>query len=334
MKKAATLKDIATKLNMSVTTISKALNNHPDISEKRKLEICNLAKEMHYIPNAMASNLRKQRTKFVGLIVGDNTNPYFARMIKGVEERLTTEGYHTLIFNSNEKPEKEIELLMELRSLNVAGVILTPAAGNKESSRLLKRFEIPYVLANRYIDKHTDNYVIVNDEKASYIATDYLLKYNNDKIFFLNFMEGVSTAVDRRLGYESALMKRGITPDPDWIIHDCINQDDGYIAMKDILSKHKLPFSVLCYSDYIAIGAIKALNENGVKMPDEVAIMGIDDIDIVSFVRPGLTTVHIPKSELGQKSAEMLLNIINDDEDAVSERQIILQPSLVIRETA
>ena len=333
MKKAVTLKDLATILNTSVTTISKALSNHPDISEKRRLEIVSLAEELNYIPNAMAKSLRNQRTKFIGLIVGDNSNPYFARVVKGVEERLTTEGYHTLIFNSNEKPETEMELVKELRSLNVAGVILTPAAGNGESSKLLQEYGIPYVLANRYIDKHTDNYVVVNDEKASYLATDYLSKYNHEKIFFLNFIDKVSTAVDRCCGYEKALIKKGYTPHPDWIISGCINQDDGYRVMKSLIKKNKLPFSVLCYSDYIALGAISALNEQGIKIPEEVAIMGIDDIDILSYMHPGLTTVHIPKCELGRKSADLLIKIIRGKEEAY-ERQIILQPNLIIRETA
>ena len=333
MNRSVTLKDLAKKINTSVTTISKALSNHPDISEQRKKQILKLAEEMNYVPNVMASNLRNQKTKFVGLIVADNSNPYFARMIKGVEERLTTEGYHTLIFNTNEEPKKEIDLIMELRSLHVAGVILTPAAGNKESSALLKKFGIPFVLANRYLDKNTDNYVIADSEKASYLAIDYLTKYGYEKIFLLNFMDGVSTAVDRRLGFERALSDKGIIPEPDWVIHGCANQTDGYNAMNRLLDKYKLPFSVLCFNDYIAVGAIKALHEREISMPNEVALMGMDDIELLSYMRPGLSTVNMPKVELGRKSADMLLDIIKGNEP-INGRQIVLQPSLVIRETA
>ncbi len=333
MKRAVTLKDLAERLNTSVTTISKALNDHSDISENRKREIKRLAEEMNYIPNAMAKNLRSQKTNFVGLIIGDNSNPYFSRIVKGVEERLTTEGYHTLVFNSSENPAKEIEFINELRSLNVAGVIITPAAGNQESSKLLQKFGIPYVLVNRYINKNTDNYVIVDDEKAAYLASKHLTKYKHEKIFYLNFIDKVSTARERLRGYKKALKASGISPKQDWVINGCVNQTDGYKIMKNLLDKYELPFSVLCYSDYIALGTIRAINERDIKMPDEVAIMGIDDIDIASFIRPKLSTVHIPIGELGRKSADILMDIISEKDNPIM-RQVILQPSIVIRDTA
>ncbi len=333
MKRAVTLKDLAQKLNTSVTTISKALNNHPDISEKRKHEIIKLADEMNYIPNAMAKNLRSQKTNFIGLIIGDNSNPYFSWIVKGVEERLATEGYHTLIFNSNEDPAKEIEFIIELRSLNVAGVIITPAAGNEESSELLQEFGIPYVLVNRYINKDTDNYVIVDDEKAAFLAAEYLTKYKYERIFYLNFIDKVSTARERLRGYKKALITNGYSPKQDWIINGCVNQTDGYNIMRNLLDKYNSPFSVLCYSDYIAVGAIRAINERDIKMPDEVAIMGIDGIDIVSFMRPRLSTVHITINELGRKSADILIDIVSE-KDYSNVRQVVLQPRIVIRDTA
>ena len=123
---------------------------------------------------------KKSKTNFVGLIIGDNSNPYFSRIVKGVEERLTTEGYHTLVFNSSENPAKEIEFINELRSLNV-GSNYNTCRGNQESSKLLQKFGIPYVLVNRYINKNTDNYVIVDDEKAAYLASKHLTKYKHER---------------------------------------------------------------------------------------------------------------------------------------------------------
>jgi len=333
MSRSATLKDIAEKLNVSVTTISKALNNHPDISETRRKEILEMVEKLNYVPNTMAKSLRNRKTNFIGLIVSDNANPYYARVIRGVEEVLSVQGYHTLIFNNNEDPEKEMLFLQELRSINVAGVIITPALGNQKSTELLKKFQIPYVLANRYIDRNKDNYVIVNDLQAGYMATRYLLENRYKNVLFINGNEHISAARDRYEGYIAAMEEKGVQISPDWIYNNGITQEDGYNFTKKIIKTHKPPFSLLCFSDYVATGAMKALNESGVSMPKEVAVMGIDDIDMFSFMHPGLTTVHVPKKDLGLKSAEMLLNLIKEP-DKIKERQIVLEPRLVVRDSA
>ena len=163
MKRDVTLKDIAEKLQVSVTTISKAINNHPDISRGRRKQISELIEKMGYVPNTMARTLRSKKSKFVGLIISDNSNPYYARVVKGVEETLSLQGYHTIIFSNDEDPEKEIRFISELRSIKVAGIIITPALGNTETVDMLKKFNIPYVLAHRYLNKENDNYIIADD---------------------------------------------------------------------------------------------------------------------------------------------------------------------------
>ena len=339
MKKATRLKDLADGLGISITTVSKALNNHPDISEARKREVLELAKKMNYIPNEVAKSFRRQKTKFIGIVLSDNSNPYNARVIKGIEETLSAKGYYSLILNSNEDVNKEIQLVKELRSLNVAGILISPASGNHESTELLDKFDIPYVLVNRYIDKERDNYVVVNDQKVAYMAVKHLNTHGNDKVFFLNYMSSVSSSADRLQGYEKALVDCGLTPNPNWVIPECMNQTDGYEAMKRILEKYSPPFSVLCYSDYIAIGAICALQEKGIRLPEDVAVMGIDDIGILSFVRPGLTTIGVPKRRLGAKSADLLIQLMEQRsrEDILTPpepKHFILEPELIVRETS
>lgn len=334
MEKPVTLKDIADRLNVSITTVSKALNSHPDISKERRKEILDLVEKLNYVPNTMAKNLRSRKTKFISLIVSDNANPYYARVIRGVEEILSARGYHTLIFNNNEDPEKELQLIKELRSINVAGVIITPALGNNESVKLLKKFKIPYVLAHRYIDKRKDNYVIADDTEAGYIATRYLLENRHEKVLFINGNPKVSSARDRYLGYMKALEEKRIEFNKNYVYDNGIRQEDGYKIAREIVRTQDTPFSLLCFSDYVATGAMKALNEFGINMPTQVALMGIDDIDMFSYMHPGLSTVHIPKRDLGMKSAELLLNMIDDDSASVSERQIILSSRLVIRDSA
>lgn len=333
MDRPTRLKDIAQELSVSITTISKALNGHPDISEARRKEILELVEQMHYVPNSMAKSLRNKKTKFIGLVVSDNANPYYAQVIKGVEEALSLQGYQTLIFNNCEDTEKELQFIHELRSINVAGVLLTPALGNRKSVELLKRFNIPYVLANRYIDRNEDNYVIVNDVYAGYLATKYLAEKRPNRIFFINGDENISAARERHEGYLSAIREMRWTENENLVLHRGITQDDGYELTREILKREEAPFSLLCFSDYVAIGAMKAIWEAGVRMPEDVALMGIDDIDLFSFIHPGLTTVHVPKKELGFKSAELLLSLINDPEN-VEGRRVVLEPTLVERDSA
>lgn len=333
MKEATTLKDIAKKLGVSITTISKAINNHPDISEKRRNQILKTISDMKYLPNTIAKNLREKSTKFIGLVVSDSANPYYAQLIKGAEDEIAGQNYHTMMFNTNENPDKEVTIINELISIKAAGVIITPAMGNNKSIKILKDFNIPYVLANRYIKKDEDNYVIADDLRAGYLATDYLCTKGSKKIIFINGFDSISTARDRYLGYIKALKKNKIVFDKKLICNGVIDQHGGYVITKEkILPFHKPPFSILCYSDYIATGAIKCLIENDKKIPEDVAVMGIDNTELFSFSYPGLSTVKIPKFMIGKESAKLLFNLIKDPK--YSGNHIILEPELKIRDSA
>ena len=285
------------------------------------------------MPNTMAKSLRNKKTKFIGLVVSDNSNPYYARVVKGVEEVLSIKGYQTLIFSNNEDVRKELLFIKELRSIHVAGVILTPALGNHESVEVLKECRIPYVLANRYLDRDKDNYVIVNDFKAGNIATKYLIEKRFNKVLMITGNEHISSARERLEGYLSAMHEAGVVVEKGWIYKNGITQEDGYRIAKSIIKNHTKHFSLMCFSDYVAIGAMKAIYEEGMKIPQDVAVMGIDDIDLFSFIHPGLSTVYVPKKELGFRGAELLVGLIRNPEK-VKARQIVLEPKLVLRESA
>jgi DNA-binding LacI/PurR family transcriptional regulator len=335
MKQSVTLQDIAVALGVTAMTVSKALNNHPDISEVRKKEILDMAKKMNYVPNALAKNLRTNSSSLIGLIVADNSNPYFASFIKGVEKTLSVNNYHSVIFNSDENPEKEKIFIDDLRSLNVAGIIIAPALGNKQNVQMLKNINLPYVLSNRYIDGKTDTYVTADDVTAGYLATKHLLDRKNEKVVFINSNLDLSTARDRLAGYKKALSERGIAIDNDLIISGALNIDDGYEMTSKLLKKMQRPFSLLCYSDYIAIGALQALNNEKIKIPDEVALMGIDNIEYSAFTYPKLSTVAIPSLQIGVASANLLLKIIKSPTELdIKSRQIVLKPQIIIRDSA
>jgi len=328
-----TLRDIARRLDISITTVSKALKNHPDISEERKKQVLDAAKEMQYVPNAMAKTLRSGKSRFVGLIVSDSSNPYYGRVISGVEETLSEKNYNLLIFNNNEDIQKEEKFLHDLMSVNVAGVILTPALGNAQSPAFLREAGIRYVLAHRYVYPHEDNYVVADDVMAGYIATKHLLGRRQGPIIFINGNNNVSAARDRYQGYLKALTESGVPIEAGNGYYSGIRQEDGYAIGNQIAVRLAPPYSILCFSDYVATGAMKALRDRGITVPNQVAVMGIDDIEMFSYMTPGLTTVHIPKKEIGRTSAKLLMNMIENPEDA-KEKRIVIPPRLVIRDSA
>ncbi len=335
MRKLVTLKDIAERAGTSINTVSKALRDHPQVSEKKKKEILQLVEEMHYIPNIAAKNLRRRKTNFIGLIVSDNTNPYFAYIINVVQQKLKEQKYYTLIFNNNENIEDELGIIREMCGLNVEGVLLTPALGNEKSAALLRKYNIPYVLMNRYIEKGKDNYVVADDEKAGYLATRHMLARKPRQTMFINYFDSVSTAVDRQKGYERALKEYGITPDPKWVSHGCMGKDEGFEAMSKMLLTEKAPFSVLCYNDYIALGALSALYGYQYKIPEEVAVMGIDNAECYFIGSYGLSTVNIPIQEIAEKSVELLMCLIiaQGEKKKIKPSQIMVDPGIVVRQT-
>ena len=227
MSKNVTLKDIAAALGVTAMTVSKALNNHPDISEQRKKEILEMAEKMNYVPNALAKNLRTKSSSLIGVIVADNSNPYFASSIKGVEQVLSHNNYHSVIFNSNEDPKRERMFINDLRALNVAGIIIAPALGNKQNVQMLKNIHTPYVLSSRYIDEKTDTYVIADDVHAGYLATKHLLDRKADKVVFINSNLELSTARDRLQGYKNAFIEKDVNIDNDLIFSGAITINDG-----------------------------------------------------------------------------------------------------------
>jgi len=344
MQRRVTLKDIAKELNVSVTTISKAINNHPDISASRRKQIMSLLAERNYIPNYSAKNLRCAKTRFISLIVSDNANPYFAKVIKGVEHVLSNNGYHTLIVNNNEDPEKELTLVREMLSINVAGVLICPANGSRKGVELLRENEIPHVLITRYIDKGHDNYVVADDEKAGYIGTKHLIETHGEHVVFFNHYPGISTTHDRLQGYRRALEEAGIPFREEYVLHKIRSQEDGFHAAEQMLkAMGDKRFSILCYSDFAATGAMLCVQESGRKIPEDVSILGIDGVEMFSYFYPGLSSVHLPKFDLGVKSAELLVDLIKrasqreeEEEDLPEEPefvQIVLEPSLQERAT-
>lgn len=326
-----TMKDIAKIAQVSVNTVSRALNDKPDISKATKERIREVAKQLNYKRNVLAKNLRTSKTEIIGVVVSDNSNPFFARVLKGIEDTTNERGYQIILCNTEERYEKEeksVHLLLELR---VAGLLITPTQANTEHIIELKRLGVPFVLLSRKMEDMITNYVICDDALGAYLATNHIVKQGHKRIAYLGGSAEISDAKERLRGYRQALLENNIEPDPLLIKAGCMNPETGYRAMKEILAGQQCPTAVFCFSDYVAIGAIKAIEEKRYRIPADVAVVGYDDIEFAPYLRVPLTTIRNPQYSIGVEAAKLLIGIIEDD---ISQpHQVVLKPELVIRES-
>lgn len=332
-KRSVTIRDIAEKLNVSTTTVSKALNGASDISGRTKRLVFRQAAEMGYVPNILAANLRRSRASLVALVLSDVSKPYFARVIASCEAALESAGYTAMTFSSMESAQRESMFLHTIVSMNMAGMIIDPAQESDGIPDTLKQMGIPYVFSNRYLDAANDCYVAADNVRAGYLATEYLLKRRpGAPVLCLNGPDRISPTVTRLKGYKEALKDADIREEPGWIFSNCFGLADAYTMGRRMAEAFHPPFSVFCHTDQFAIGVMRALRDVGLRIPEDVSIVGIDDIDTARYIHPALTTVALPKEEIGRKSAEMLIALMQGREP--EQRQILLEPKLVIRESA
>lgn len=330
MNRPATLHDIARRAGVSLTTVTRALHGKPDISEETRNRVRGLARELGYQPNMLARALRLQKSKVIGVIIADISNPYFARLVKGVEETARREGYTVILCNTNDQGEVEKESLSTLLELRIAGLLAVPVDVHHYEG-----IWVPLVFlarrAGTQVEPHRFNYVVNDDAKGGYLATSHLIQRGYRRIAFVNGPRHFSAAVGHLEGYRRALEEASIPFDPSLVVPGNLTMEDGYRASKRLLSKEHIPMAVFCYSDYVATGVVRAVKEAGLKMPNEVGVVGYDDIDIVSLLDVPLSTVSQPINSIGARATEILVELIKHPEKSNETQELVLEPRLVIR---
>lgn len=327
-----TMKDIAKSLGVSITTVSKVVNGHNDISEKTRKEVMDKIAEMGYVPNMLAMNLRRSRANMVALVLSDVSKPYYGAVIEGCERVLEEAGYQTITFSSMEDRAREDRFIRRVASMNMAGIIIDPAQNTDPEQKALKNTGIPYVFSNRFPDPDTGCYVAADNDLAGYLATRHLLERKpGADVFCVNGPSHISPTVTRFRGYCRALEEKKMPVRAEHVFDNCFGLSDAYLIGKKIASMAKAPFSVFCNTDQFAVGVIRALHDSGLRVPEDAAVAGIDDIDMARYMTPALTTVALPKSRIGEESARMLIDLIEGRE--VDRPRILLEPELIVRET-
>jgi LacI family transcriptional regulator len=329
---AATIHDVAREAGVSASTVSRVLNGSAPVNEEKRRRVLRAVEKLNYRPNALARSLKKKRTHSIGLIVPDITNPFFAEVAKGVEDVAREYGYTVILCNSENDPARERTYLNVLQEKQVDGVIFVTAGAN-EGDRV-GRLErgIPVVMLDREIPGIPADAVLVDNEEGAYEAAKHLLALGHRRIGIITGPLLLSTAEERLEGYKKAMREAGVPVKPRLVKDGGFTFQGGYAAMHQLLEGgNDLPSAVLASSDIMALGAMKAAEERGLRIPQDLALVGFDDIMVASLVKPALTTIAQPKRQMGQLAVEMIVERLERGRRRA--KRVLLRPKLVVRES-
>ncbi|MEA3311895.1 MAG: LacI family DNA-binding transcriptional regulator [candidate division WOR-3 bacterium] len=301
-----TIRDVAHAAGVSINTVSRALSGKPDVNEETRKTILSAAEKLGYRPNKLARGLQSNKTQTVGVVITDIANPFFSALVKGVEESAREENYSIVLQDTDENYEKEKEAIQVLLAEQVDGLLITPVQTSKETIEDLKRTGLPFVLLGRHFDGLETDYVVTDDVQGGFQTTEHLIELGHKRIAMINGPLHISSAKERFQGYQKALDHYGIELDESILSAGAITTEDGYKVAKSLLGRQPQPTAVFAYSDFVAFGVMKAIREVGLEIPEDIAVMGYDDVEFSSCLEVPLTTVRIPKRELGRKAMKLL----------------------------
>lgn len=304
-----TIKKIAELAGFSSATVSKILNGKDQhISEETRRKVLEVVEREGYIPNGIAKSLRMKNTKTLGIIMPDVMNLFFSELARGVEDAAEKRGYSVILCNTDNKKSKEEKYIQILQEKMVDGIILT--ASESSTSKSLERCNIPIVLVDRDIDVEKQvGRITVNNEKGGFLATSFLISKGCKNIGFISSSKNNKPSTERLKGYKRCLDENGISFRQELTYFDSFKIETGYYGTLSILEKSKVD-GIFCGNDSIAMGSIKALKEKGIKVPEDIKIIGFDNISICEFVDPPLTTIKQPIYEIGEGAVDILVSMI------------------------
>jgi len=326
-----TLTELAKKAGVSIATVSRALNDsdHP-MSEVTRSRILALAQELGYQPNQIARSLRTSATKTIGILVENISSPFTSPIIRGIQDMLRTEGYLSLIANTDLDEKIEMESLRVLNNRQIDGVIFV-ATWHHDTTILEEMTQKPYVFVHRHFNSYSNNSVLADDKEGARKAVNHLANLGHRRIAYISGPSDWDASIFRLQGYREVLTQRGLPYVEQLVIESSWEVEDGYHSVQQLLSLPEPPSAVFAGNDALAVGIIQGAQDLGLRVPSDLAVVGYDDREFCSFFRPSITSVYLPSYEMGQKSAEMLIKLI--DQEIGHFQPIEIQGNLVIRES-
>lgn len=326
----ATMKDIARLAGVSTSTVSHVINKSRFVSDEIAERVNNAAQQLNYAPSALARSLKMNRTKTIGMLVTTSTNPFFGEVVKGVERSCYHQGYNLILCNTegdNQRMKASINTLLQKR---VDGLLLMCSTLEGERLDVFDRYpDIPIVVMDWGPILFASDKIQDNSLQGGYMAAKHLIECGHKEIGCITGPLIRHQAQMRYEGYKRALAEAGIAINPDWIVESDFECEGGYQAFEKLYQRGKLPSALFVSNDMMAMGVIQAASQRGLRVPDDLSLIGYDDVHIAKFMTPALTTIHQPKCRLGKAAVDTLLyRLENPDTTA---QVVQLEPTLVVR---
>lgn len=327
------MKDIARDLGISQATVSKVLRQHPDIGEKTRQRVLERVKELDYQPNSLAQSLVTGRSCLIGLVAPSLLHPFFAEIARGISSAVRAKGYFLVVASSEEDPELEKDEISRLLSRRLDALVIASAATDIEQFDRMDKMAQPYVLIDRDMGGLAANFVGVNEVKVGRLATEHLIEMGCRRIAHIRGQDN-SPGRGRYEGYQQALHDRGIPYSDDYVVRrtlvDTETFQQGREAMRLLLERDPKPDAVFCFNDPLAIGAMSSILEAGLRVPEDIALIGVGNLPNDDCLRVPLSSIDQQSNMLGQRAAELVLSLI-ESKQKTRARTIILEPTLVVR---
>ena len=335
-KKKTTIKDIANVLNISAAAVSKALHNDSRISEKTKKAVRQVAENLNYQPNHLASALRSGKSNLVGVIVPRTNSNFFSSVIQNIEEVLNDKGYNIIITQSNESYNKECDSIDTLLYTQVDGIIASMANETVDLSyyEKIKSKGIPLILFDRGENDLNVDYIGIDDYDSSHLIVEHLVKQGCKRIAHIGGYKRTRIFNNRIRGYEDALQKHNLPLDKELLTESGLTIEDGRAKMLQLLKLKSRPDAVYVAGDYAALGALQILKEQNIKIPEDIALVGFGNEPFTDMVTPRITSVNQHSAEIGKQAAKAFLKYVDNDNIEQSLNKIILNAELVIRDSS
>jgi LacI family transcriptional regulator len=327
----ATMKQVAERAGVSTSTVSHVINNTRVVSADVRQRVLAIIAEMRYIPSAVARSLKNDKTHTIGMMIPNNSNPYFAELIQGIEDAAFKVGYNIILCNAYDDPKKQAAYLRVLIEKRIDGLILVASGADDELGRLLRDQAIPIVVVDREVAGVEADFIEADHEKGGYLATQYLIALGHRDIACVSGPTDLPPSRARVGGYLRALKEAGLKFRLDYLVRSDFTSQGGFLAFQQLLALKQRPSAVFASNDLMAIGGICAASEAHVRVPDQLSVIGYDDIALASYSTPRLTTMAQPKYEMGQLITNVLIDRIMGGDLPL--RRELLQTRLVVRQS-
>jgi LacI family transcriptional regulator len=328
-----TIRDVAKRAGVAPTTVSRVINNSGYVSNTTRGRVETAIDDLGYVPNRLARSLRLKRTHTLGLIVTDITNPFWPAVARGVEDTAHEADFEVILCNTDESEAKQERYLDVLLQKRVDGILLVPACASAALGEWIRNQTIPIVLLDRRVDCAKVDTVRGDSEDGAYQLVRHLISLGHERIAVLSGPQNVSTAVDRVAGYRRALAEAGLEARAEWVQWGRFSQASGYEATERLLATSPRPSALFAVNNFLAVGALRALRNAGLRVPEDMSVVSFDDLTSELVIEPFLTVAHQPAYEMGQRAAELLLDRLSGDSPN-GYQEVVLPAKLTIRRSS